>query len=107
MNSIEAGEIEYAAVKYGYVESAYVLYDAEKRQIVLCYVAATADDKAKGDTRKWGIIDEVEYRRWLMTELPVYMVPTRYERLAKMPLNANGKKDREELKRRYLDNKGA
>jgi acyl-coenzyme A synthetase/AMP-(fatty) acid ligase len=82
---IEAGEIEACAEKFPGIKSACVLYDAEKRQIVLMYE----------EERK---IDGLAFRRGLTQNLPVYMVPTRYIVLDRMPYNANGKKDRVLLK---------
>lgn len=90
---IEAGDIESAASAYDGIVNACALYDGEKRQIVLLYEA----DKP---------IDELGYRRALMAELPVYMVPTRFVRLDAMPFNANRKKDRMLLKARYIEHEG-
>ena len=90
---IEAGEIEAIALRYPFVSNNCVLYDSEKRQIVLFY---TADQQ----------INELEYRRTLMAELPIYMVPTRFIKLDAMPFNANNKKDRILLKTEYIDNEG-
>jgi len=86
---IEAGEIEAIAAQCYDVKSACVLYDSGKRQIVLFYESAEQ-------------IDELAYRRALMENLPVYMVPTRYVRLSAMPYNANRKKDRVLLKSQYI-----
>jgi non-ribosomal peptide synthetase component F len=89
---IEAGEIESIASKNTSVRNTCVLYDSDLRQIVLFYESS-------------GQIDELEYRRAIMADLPIYMVPTRYVRLEAMPLNANRKKDRILLKARYIDKK--
>lgn len=86
---IEAGEIEAIAEKFPMIKNVCALYDGEKRQIVLFYEAG-------------GEIDEALYRRALMEDLPVYMVPTRFVKLDKMPFNANQKKDRPLLKAQYL-----
>jgi len=86
---VEAGEIEAIAAKCYDVKSTCVLYDSGKRQIVLFYESAEQ-------------IDELAYRRELMDNLPVYMVPTRYIRLSAMPYNANRKKDRILLKSQYI-----
>jgi len=88
---IEAGDIEAAAAGYDGIQNACALYDGEKRQIVLFYEAVKP-------------IDELAYRRALMAELPVYMVPTRFVRLDAMPFNANRKKDRMLLKAQYIEN---
>jgi len=86
---IEVGEIEAIAEKFPMIKNACVLYDGEKRQIALFYEAD-------------GVIDEAVYRRTLMEDLPIYMVPTRFVRLDEMPFNANRKKDRPLLKAQYL-----
>ena len=87
---IEAGEIEAIAMGFPGVKNNCVLFDSDKRQIVLFY---TSDEQ----------INELEYRRMLMADLPVYMVPTRFVRLDVMPLNANSKKDRIQLKKQYIE----
>jgi len=90
---IEAGEIEAIAARYQAIKNTCVLYDGEKRQIVLFYETD-------------GEIDELVYRLALMDDLPVYMVPTRFVRLDVMPFNANRKKDRVLLKAKYIENQG-
>ena len=87
---IEAGEIEAAAARFAAVKNTCILYDGEKRQIVLFYEAD-------------GQVDELAYRRALMSDLPVYMIPTRFIRLEVMPFNANRKKDRLLLKKQYIE----
>lgn len=61
---IEAGETEAIAARFIGIKNVCVLYDGNKRQIVLFYEADVQ-------------IDELAYRRALMSDLPVYMVPTR------------------------------
>jgi len=87
---IEAGEIESAASKYPQIKNTCVVYDGDRRQIVLFYESD-------------GEIDEHEYCRAMMSDLPIYMVPTRLVRLDVMPLNANRKKDRLLLKAKYIE----
>ena len=89
---IEALEIEAIAAKFPGIKNVCVIYDGSNRQIVLFYEAE-------------GQIDEMAYRRALMADLPIYMVPTRYIRLETMPFNANRKKDRVLLKSQYIENK--
>jgi len=88
---IEAGEIEAVAAGVAKTKSVCVLYDSAKKQIVLFY-----------EPDKEGEIDELAFRRSLLSELPVYMVPTRFVQLIEMPYNANRKKDRLLLKKMYL-----
>ena len=80
---IELGEIETAAASLPPVKMACCLFDAAKDQIILCYV---------------GDIAAKELREKLMSLVPEYMVPKRYEQLDLMPLNLNGKMDRVKLK---------
>ena len=80
---IELGEIETAAASLPPVKMACCLFDAAKDQIILCYV---------------GDIAAKELREKLMSLVPEYMVPKRYEQLDVMPLNLNGKMDRVKLK---------
>ena len=87
---IEAGEIEAVAGRFPGVRNACVIYDGAKRQIVMFYESG-------------GQVDELLFRRALMADLPVYMVPTRFVKLEDMPFNANSKKDRITLKTRYID----
>jgi len=89
---IEAGEIEASASKFPSVKNTCALYDADNRQIVLFYEGS-------------GQIDEMAYRRAIMDDLPVYMVPTRLVRLDAMPFSANRKKDRVLLKATYIEKK--
>jgi len=88
---IEAGEIEAVAAGIAKIKSVCVLYDSEKKQIVLFY-------EPDGERE----IDELAFRRSLLSELPVYMVPTRFVQLDEMPYNANRKKDRPLLKKMYF-----
>jgi acyl-CoA synthetase (AMP-forming)/AMP-acid ligase II len=87
---IAAGESEGIAMRFPRVVSNCVIFDSKKRQIVLFYEAD-------------GEISELDFRRALMADLPVYMVPTRFVRLGSMPLNANGKKDRVRLRIEYIE----
>ena len=86
---IEAGEIEVAAEKIEGIKSSCVIYDTNKRQIVMLY---EADKK----------IDELTLRHLLMGSLPAYMIPTRIIALDKMPYTPNLKKDRITLKNEFL-----
>jgi acyl-coenzyme A synthetase/AMP-(fatty) acid ligase len=38
-----------------------------------------------------------EFGHWLRTQLPLHMVPRRFEHLPMLPLNPNGKVDRNQL----------
>ncbi|MBQ9406330.1 MAG: AMP-binding protein [Desulfovibrio sp.] len=84
---IELGEIESAANEVSRIKAAACLYDREKDDLVLFYVA-----------------DEDLTERRLLQEmsasLPRYMWPTRLERCEGFPATASGKIDRQALKAR-------
>ena len=80
---IELGEIETAASGIDCVEAVACVYDEKRSKIIMFY---------QGETGKEEIISV------LKTNVPDYMVPKRYVRLDKMPMNLNGKIDRVKLK---------
>lgn len=82
---IELGEIETAAAALGEVANCCCLYDKEKSKIVL--FCQTASDTVTGQ----------EIRRKLRAVLSDYMVPNKVQLLPKLPLNPNGKIDRQAL----------
>lgn len=86
---IELGEIEAAAQRLDGVERACVLYDPERREIVLVYAAREP-------------LDAAALRRALSLSLPRYMLPAVSRRVDALPLNANGKIDRISLSREHL-----
>jgi len=87
---IEAQGIETVALESGELDEAAVIYDKENLQIVLFYT---------------GQGNELALRKYLMSSLPLYMVPTRYVKLDEMIHTKSGKVDRIELKRRYFNGK--
>lgn len=82
---IELSEIENATYEINEIEKSCVEYSSEKKQITLFYVS-------KG-------IREIMIRKKLSKQIPKYMIPTNYIRLKAIPLNKNGKIDREKLKK--------
>lgn len=83
---IELGEVEVSASMVDEVQMAACIYDKEKGKIILFYV---------------GDIDERSLTAALKAKLPRYMLPGKLFRLDIMPLTANGKLNRVELKRIY------
>ncbi len=86
-NRIELGEIETAVDSISGIVSAACIYDKPGEKIVLYYVTADGLDR--------DIINLIK------DKIPKYMFPNVCFRLPKMPYNANGKIDRQELKRAY------
>lgn len=82
---IELGEIEVHVNQMAGIRMACCVYDKEREKIVLFYV---------GDAEGKEILKE------LKGKLPRYMIPNRLERIEAMPLTANGKINRLELKNR-------
>ncbi len=83
---IELGEIEAIANSFPEVVHCCCLYDQKRKSIILfCELFK----------------DDVEnFRKYLNERLPTYMRPNKIERIEKIPLNANGKIDRQELKKK-------
>ncbi len=86
---IELGEIEVSANMVDAVRMAASIYDKNKGKIILFYV---------------GTCTEKELTVALKERLPRYMIPNKIIRLDVMPLTANGKLNRVELKNRYENN---
>lgn len=82
---IELGEIETAILAIDGVDNACVLYDNENKNIVLIYESAKK-------------IEQKAILLALHNKLPKYMLPTKFILLDVMPLNINGKIDRNKLK---------
>lgn len=81
---IELGEIENAILGTGQVKITCVVYNYANKEIVMFY-EADAD------------LNSGELRKSMMQFVPKYMIPTKYVRIDKMPMNANGKIDRLKL----------
>ena len=58
-------------------------YNNEKQEIVLFFS---------------GVVDEKKLRLFLLKQLPKYMIPARFTKIAKFPYNDNGKIDRRSLR---------
>jgi acyl-coenzyme A synthetase/AMP-(fatty) acid ligase len=87
---IELGEIEHAIINIlKLVDNGCVVYDSAGKEIVLYYEATNVIGTAE--------------RKLMTTILPKYMIPHRFVKLDKLPMNTNGKIDRLML----IDNHGA
>ncbi len=80
---IELGEIETAVSSLDEIQRACCLYDNDKSRIVLFYA---------------GNIETTDVKKTLKTLLPRYMMPNDYYKMDVLPLNLNGKIDRQKLK---------
>ena len=95
---IELGEIEAVLARHTGVKQAVVLArpidsekDAQGDKRLLAYVVASRDSATSGE------VTSEELRDYLKQQLPDYMVPQAVMVLQKLPLNANGKLDRQAL----------
>ncbi|MFE2285483.1 AMP-binding protein [Streptomyces sp. NPDC059443] len=86
---IELGEIESALRRHPALGDAVVLAvpGPAETELVACYTG----ERLKG----------TDIMLWLRKQVPVHMVPRRYEHLDTMPLNPNGKIDRPALNREF------
>ena len=80
---IELEEIERSMTALDGVEKSCCVFDMEKNRIMGFYLG----EKAASDVRKQ-----------MKEKLPVYMVPTKLIQVDEMPLNKNGKTDRNYFK---------
>lgn len=87
---IELGEIEVAALSLDGIEKCGCIYDNDKKRIIL-YCECAPESALAGP----------QIKALLTEKLSSYMVPNRIVLIDKVPLNANGKIDRVELKRIY------
>jgi acyl-coenzyme A synthetase/AMP-(fatty) acid ligase len=83
---IELGDIENATLGTGFVKTACIVYDQERKEIVMFYQA-----------EKEIIIGE--FRKRMLQFVPKYMLPTKYYMLDEMPLSASGKINRLKLQK--------
>ena len=81
---IELEEIESAMNSVDSIQRSCCIFDRDRNRIVGFYM---------------GDMESAEVRRTLKQKLPLYMVPPRLIRMNVMPLNKNGKTDRDYLKK--------
>jgi D-alanine--poly(phosphoribitol) ligase subunit 1 len=85
---IELAEIETAVLSLPGMRNACVLYNKEAKAIVLIFESSSS-------------LTAKNLRSQLQAELPKYMLPTTLVELDSIPMNANGKIDRQALAREY------
>lgn len=87
---IELGEIEAVLDSLEYISRSCCIYDGDNEKIYMFYQAEESCEKQ--------IIKD------LQTFLPKYMCPNKYIYLDRLPLNKNGKIDRNVLRERFITN---
>lgn len=87
---IELGEIEAVTMARDGVTRTCCIYDSEKKRLILFYT---------GDR------DKIELMKELRTVLPPFMLPNSLVPVEEMPLNKNGKIDRNKLMSDFLNTK--
>ncbi|WP_428240816.1 non-ribosomal peptide synthetase [Gynuella sp.] len=85
---LEPGEVEATLLAHPLIQQASVLVQGQGEQARLCGFVVPVDD---------GVGDESSLKAWLGEQLPDYMVPARLMTVTEIPLNANGKVDRQLL----------
>ncbi|KAJ5413871.1 AMP-binding enzyme (aureobasidin A1 biosynthesis complex) [Penicillium cosmopolitanum] len=106
-NRIELGEVEHAICRNSAVDDAIALVHTAEGQDpeLVSFITLRASETQHGANSGVDPIGqdiEDQLRGALQAALPVYMVPTRFQILDRMPLNANGKVDRAALTTRAL-----
>jgi D-alanine--poly(phosphoribitol) ligase subunit 1 len=89
---IELPEIEHQVLGIEGIANACVLYDHPKKAITLFYQPAGAD------------VPAATIRQDLSQIFPKYMLPTVFHSMERLPMNPNGKIDRNGLVKRLVDN---
>lgn len=84
---IELGEIENILLAISSVQNGCCLFDAPKDEIVCVYT---------------GTEDETTVLAQMKTKLPIYMLPNRFVKLARLPMTINDKIDRVALRKEYI-----
>ena len=84
---IELGDIEHAVMRLEAIRNACVVYNRDKKEIILYFESAQE-------------LSSADIRALLAPFLPKYMLPSAFHRLEVMPRNPNGKIDRQLLARR-------
>jgi amino acid adenylation domain-containing protein len=84
---IELGDVENALAQFESIDQAVVLVreNNNEKQMIAFLVTKSAD------------LDLTVLRKFLMVKLPVYMIPSRFVEVEKIPLTPNGKTDRNAL----------
>ncbi len=85
---IELGEIENAAGAFSEVDRCAAVYDSQHDDIVLFYEGKRCEEE--------------KLKEFVKNKLPIYMVPQKLQKIARLPLNENGKIDRKTLQMRLV-----
>jgi amino acid adenylation domain-containing protein len=96
---IELGEIETILLRHKKIKDAVVISRADKKgdQYLCAFIIAAPKAQGAGREEKSLTVESEELRAFLAKELPPYMIPGYFIQLDKIPLNPNGKIDRDAL----------
>ena len=83
-------------VELGEIETALKTHPAVETAVVTAWTSAGAGELVAYVVPRAGF-EPRELRRFLASKLPAYMVPSRWIRIATLPLNSSGKVDRDAL----------
>jgi D-alanine--poly(phosphoribitol) ligase subunit 1 len=86
---IDLGEIENVSISLSGVDNACALYGEATKRMILVYESAIQ-------------LSSEELQKQLLAVLPRYMVPKEFQRIDAIPMNPNGKIDRQKLKEIYI-----
>jgi len=84
-------------IEPGEVESALMAHPAVKQALVMPFALPNGDKALAAFVVSAGDADSGQLRQHLSQQLPAWMVPSRFLLLDALPLNANGKADRQQL----------
>jgi D-alanine--poly(phosphoribitol) ligase subunit 1 len=88
---IELEEIERAIEKINAITASYVFYDQTNKEIVCSF--GTPEQE----------VTELSIKKCLKVLLPNYMIPSKFIKFNKLPLNSRGKIDRTKIKEMYYE----
>lgn len=87
---IELGEIENAAMQVSQIQNACILFDDKNKKLQLVYSSVEE-------------ISSADIRKQMLNFVPKYMLPSQIHYLNSLPLNSNGKVDRIELEKQFIN----
>ena len=95
---VEPGEVERAMTGFPGISQAVVILPEETSAVDALRAAICL---AQGAT-----YEETDFRKWLMQQLPTYMLPSEVLQVDKFPVTLNGKTDMKKLRALFTEGKG-